>query len=57
MDKATSQLEFEGNGSDSEELEVKAICDSAVYARESEGHLSGLYYVVSWKGYPEEENT
>ena len=40
------------------EYEVEAIRDSAVYARESEsGHLSGLYYLVFWKGYLEEENT
>ena len=31
--------------------------DSAVYAKESAGHLLGLYYLVSWKGYLEEENT
>ena len=43
---------------DKGEYEVKAIRDSAVYARESEsGHLPGLYYLVSWKGYPKEENT
>ncbi len=53
-----SQLEFEGNiDGDGEEYKVEAIRDSAVYARESEGHLPGLYYLVSWKGYPEEENT
>ncbi len=49
-------LEFENDG-DGEEYEVEAICNSAVYARESEGHLPGLYYLVSWKGYLEEENT
>ena len=38
--------------------EVKAIWDSAVYARESKsGHLLSLYYLMSWKGYPKEENT
>ena len=37
--------------------EVEAIRDSAVYARESAGYLPGLYYLVSYKGYPEEENT
>ena len=43
---------------DKSKYKVKAIRDSVVYARESEsGHLSGLYYLVSWKGYPEEENT
>ena len=41
------------------EYEVEAICDSTVYTRESESghHLPRLYYLVSWKGYPEEENT
>ena len=43
---------------DKKEYEVEAIWDSAVYAKKSEsGHLLGLYYLVSWKGYPEEENT
>lgn len=52
-----SQLEFEGNGK-IEEYQVKPICDSAVYAKESEyDHLPNLYYLVSWKGYPEKENT
>ena len=40
------------------EYEVEAIWNSAVYARELESsHLPGLYYLVSWKGYLEEENT
>ena len=58
MDKKTAeQLEFEV-GSDNEEYKVEGICDSAVYAKESEaGHLPGLYYLVSWKGYPEGEST
>ena len=33
------------------------IIDSAIYAKKTEGNLLGLYYLVSWKGYPEEENT
>ena len=45
-------------GDDSEEYEVEAIWDSAVYAMESKsGYLSWLYYLVAWKGYPEEKNT
>ena len=45
-------------GNKNGEYEVEAISDSKVYARESEsGHLPGLYYLVSWKEYPEEENT
>ena len=44
-------------GDDSGTYEVEVIRNSAVYARESEsGHLPGLYYLVSWKRYPEEEN-
>ncbi len=43
---------------DSKEYEVEAIRDSEVYAKKSDsGQLPGLYYLVSWKGYPEEENT
>ena len=50
--------ELDAGEDDGGEYEVEAIRDSAVYARESEsGHLPGLYYLVSWKGYPEEENT
>ncbi len=56
VDETTSRLEFESDG-DGKEYEVEVICDNAVYARESEEHLSGLYYLVSWKTYPEEENT
>ena len=56
VDEKTSQLEFEDDG-EGEEYEVEAICDSAVYAKESEsGQLPGLYYLISWKGFPEEEN-
>ena len=50
--------ELDAGDEDSEEYEVEAIWDSAVYANESEsGHLPGLYYLVAWKGYPKEENT
>lgn len=50
-----TMLEFEAG--DREEYEVGGISDSVVYAKGSEGHLPGLYYLVSWKGYPEEEST
>ena len=36
---------------------MEAIRDSAVYVKEADGHRLGLYYLVAWKGYPEEENT
>ena len=50
-----TQLEFEvGNN---KEYKVEGIWDSAVYARELARQLLGLYYLVLWKGYSEEENT
>ena len=49
------QLEFEAG--DNKEYKVDGIWDSVVYAKESVGQLPGLYYLVSRKGYPEEENT
>ena len=42
---------------DSKENKVEAIWDSAVYANKAEGHLPGLYSLVAWKRYLEEENT
>ncbi len=46
MDEMTSRLEFKSDG-DGEEYKVEAICDNAVYTKESEGHLPGFYYLVS----------
>ena len=51
-------MKLDAGNDDSGEYEVEAIRDSAVYARELEsGRLLGLYYLVSWKRYPEEKNT
>ena len=45
-------------GSDEKEYEVEGIWDSAVYAKKLvTGHLPGLYYLISLKGYPKEKNT
>ena len=56
-EKTAEQLEFEAGGNN-QEYEIEEICDNAVYARESEaGYLPGLYYLVSWKGYPEDKST
>ena len=44
VDKTTSQIELDE--ANSEEYKIKAIYDSAVYARELESHLLGLYYLV-----------
>lgn len=38
VDKKTSQLKFKDDDN-SKEYGMEAICDSVVYARESEGHL------------------
>ena len=36
---------------------VETMRGSAVYAKKTDKHLPKLYYLVAWKGYPEEENT
>ena len=57
MDEKVGQMEFDEGNDESKEYKIEAIWDSAVYVRESEsGHLPSLYYLVSWKRYPEEEN-
>ena len=51
-------MELDAGNNNSGEYKVEAIRDSTVYARELESsHLPGFYYLVSWKRYPEEENT
>ena len=51
-------MEFDTGDNESGEYKVEAIWDSAIYIKKSEsGHLPGLYYLVSWKDYPEEKNT
>ena len=39
--------EFELEPGDDKEYEVEAIRDSAVYAKEADGHLPELYYLVA----------
>ena len=52
------ELDFEFEAGNNKKYEVDSIWNSAVYAKESAiGQLQGFYYLVSWKGYPEEENT
>ena len=52
----TTQLDFKAG--DDKEYEMEEIRDSAVYPMELEaGHLPGLYYLVNWKSYLEEEST
>ena len=58
VDEKVRQIEFDVDDNKSKEYEVEVIWDSAIYARESKSdHLPGFYYLVSWKGYLEEENT
>ena len=53
-----TQLNFEFEAGNDKEYKVDGIRNSMVYARKSAiGQLPGLYYLVLWKGYPEEENT
>ena len=58
VDEVVRQIKFDVGNNESGEYEVEAIRDSTVYAKKSEsGHVPGLYYLVSWKGYLEEKNT
>ncbi len=56
--KALSEPEKEFEARDNKEYEVEAIINSAVYNQQANNsQMPGLYYLVLWKGYPEEENT
>ncbi len=56
--KEQVEITIELDKDNSKEYEVETDCNSEVYANELDsGHLLGLYYLVSWKSYSEEENT
>ena len=57
MNELFPELELEFNAGNNKKYEVEAIKDSAIYAKKVERHLPGLYYLVSWKSYSEEEST
>ena len=57
MNELFPEPEPEFDANDNKEYKVEAIIDSAVYAKEAKGHLLGLYYLVSWKGYLKKKNT
>ncbi len=60
VDKALpeSEKDVEFEVGDNKEYEVEAIVDSVVYGQQANSdQMPGLYYLVSWKGYPEEDNT
>ena len=47
VDKKVKQMEFDIDNNDSKKYKIKAIQDSAVYAKELEsGYLSGFYYLI-----------
>ncbi len=56
--KGQVETAIELDNGDKEEYEIKVICNGEVYAKKSNNshHLPGLYYLVLWKGYSEEEN-
>ena len=57
-EQVDDENETEIDVGNSREYEVRAIWDSAIYARKSKSdHLQSLYYLVSWKKYAEKENT
>ncbi len=56
LPEAEKELEFEAGGD--KEYEVEVIFDSTVYGQQANSNqMPGLYYLILWKGYPEEENT
>ena len=57
MNKLFLEPELKFDAGNNKKYKVKAIINSAVFAKEAEGHLPSLYYLVSWTGYPEEEST
>ncbi len=59
MDKALPEpeKEFDFEAGDNKEYEVKVMIDNAVYDQQANDQMPGLYYLVLWKSYPEEENT
>ena len=56
MNKLFLEPELEFDADNNKKYKVEAIKDSTVYAKEAEGHFPGLYYLVSWKCYPEKKN-
>ncbi len=49
-------IKFEAE--DNMKYKVKAIINRVVYGQQANSNqMPGLYYLVLWKGYPEEENT
>ena len=56
MNKLFPEPEPELDVGNNKKYEVEAIKDSAIYAKEAERYLLGLYYLVSWKSYLKEKS-
>ncbi len=59
MDQALpeSEKDLEFEAASDKEYKVKPIIDNAIYSQQANDQMPGLYYLISWKGYLEEENT
>ncbi len=57
VDKALREPKKEYEAGYNKEYEVEAIINSVVYDQQANDQMPGLYYLVSWKGYPDEKNT
>ncbi len=57
LPESEKELEFEAGGNN--KYEVEAIIDSIVYGQQANdsNQIPNNYYLISWKGYLEEENT
>ncbi len=55
LSEPEKDLEFEAG--DNKEYEIEAIINSAMYGQQANSdQMPGLYYLVLWNGYAEEEN-
>ena len=52
-----TQLDFKFEAGNDKKYKVDSIRDSVVYAKKLAGQIQRLYYLVLWKGYPQEKNT
>ncbi len=50
-----SQKEFEAK--ENKEYKVELIVNSAIYDKKAKSQMPGFYYLVLWKGFPEEKST
>ena len=57
MNKLFPELEPEFDANDNKKFKVEVIRDNTIYANKAKRYLSGLYYLISWKGYLKEKNT